>query len=138
MIDAKELMIGNYVRVGDLKGYFVPFAIYADSIDFCEGGKVFNCHRTNLKPIPITPKWLKDFGFTCDLDNLWGYKDFDGFPFLVEDCEDIFSVSIGDVKGVAKPKVYWLTDCHYVHELQNLFYTLTKQELAIDSAGGEA
>lgn len=72
-----------------------------------------------VKPIPITEEWLLQFGFIEDRKwkNLW-FKDGLGLWWYSEHQ----SVMLHKCKS---DKI----DYRYVHQLQNLFYTITGEEL---------
>lgn len=92
----------------------------------------------HLQPIPITEEWLIKFGFT-DNPIAW-HKDISTFPlkeFMVisvslnqgvmircgdlnrwREADDVISIINTDIKGPL-----------YVHQLQNLYFALTGEEL---------
>jgi len=105
---AKELRIGNLVDVlGD-----PVFISYHDLIKLSKGIK------TSMQPIPLTESWLLKFGFDEDGGYygsymLWFEKPFT-HAFLNADI-------LGEIKF----------PCKYVHQLQNLYFALTGEELTI-------
>ena len=87
--------------------------------------------------IPITEEWLKDFGFKNDFGKHWTKsigKDYSegqliiSYSFSREDKE-AFQVS----QGTGGDNCIWIypPKPKYVHELQNLYYALTKEELVL-------
>ena len=78
----------------------------------------------NIKPIKITEEWLMKMGFRKDseTDYRWflNYKSNDIFTYDIDD----HTISVGESWDFCKRM--------YVHELQNLFYALTKEELKIN------
>lgn len=90
-----------------------------------------------LQPIPLTEEWLLKFGFILirypkeGSDVLttqrelrgtkWFYRSNDKFNIQVE-CKDYSTVSIGYCV---------LTKVQFVHQLQNLYFALTGEELTI-------
>lgn len=81
----------------------------------------------DFEPIPLSEEWLKRLGFEsgddCFYKNLrptmWGYLNLQ--------TED-YSVSISpDIGGIHVPG----NEIKFLHQLQNLFYALTGQELEI-------
>lgn len=71
---------------------------------------------TSIKPIPLTEEWLLKFGFVCKnvgylCDNFYIDDDF-YICVLRFNCEDYIKVSS-------------------VHQLQNIYFTLTGKELEI-------
>ena len=72
---------------------------------------------SDLSPIPLTPEILEKLGF--EFDTITFSKSY----FLLAEGDNGFDVWIG---GLSKVK---LNPIKYVHELQNLFYAITKEEL---------
>jgi hypothetical protein len=113
--EASELRIGNYFN-------WSPFAsmgtgqgvVYVSNIGF----------YSLMEPIPLTAEWLERFGFVYGPFNYVrrGEKDQrnqftidrngDGFVFLIKESKKI-------------PVVY-------VHQLQNLYFSLTGTELSLN------
>lgn len=90
------------------------------------GEDVFN-------PIPLTEKWMQKFGFvTADYE----------VDQIVWDYNDNFCIVQDGVPPENEPFVFeWedgrdnrKTDIKYVHQLQNLYFALTGEELQIKEA----
>ncbi len=108
---ANELRIGNwFIEKGDVKQFDGDFY-----------------HLLGCVPIPLSQKWLEKFGFE--------YSEF----------EDLYQKGGYDVD--TKDNVYchfyineygdWYKDIEHVHQLQNLYFALTGEELTIkDTANG--
>jgi hypothetical protein len=84
----------------------------------------------DLKPIPLTEKWLLDFGFTFKTEELGAklYEKQNGISFLVFSDKGHFSIVSGKTvmyidRDFVSPK--------FVHQLQNLYFALTGIELAV-------
>ena len=127
---ASELRIGNYINFKD-----------RDDIFFCEvtsidrGGYVhilrnFKDNLNNddqpesiqdITPIMLTEEWLLRIGFEPHFGT-YIFKTNRGI-ILIE--EDLAEISFNETqRGFNAP-------CNYVHQLQNLYFTLTGQELEI-------
>jgi hypothetical protein len=105
---AQELRIGNlYDNNGN---YFVVTPSTIES--------VFESERVWCKPIPLTEEWLLKFGFekniTTDLYPTFSY--------------DILNVNDGIVYVL---NYGFVNHIKYVHQLQNLYFTLTREELKL-------
>lgn len=113
---AEELRIGNWVHA-------FKTSYKVDRYDF--GTEVIS----TFKPIPLTEEWLLKFGFvTKSIDSkvAWIYNGFrvkdwsTGFfyghieVFLEDEYKDIDDVEI-----------------YHVHQLQNLYFALTSEELQL-------
>jgi hypothetical protein len=110
-MDARELRIGNYVQ-GDFKKCIeVTNKIMNAKIEL---------DNQWLKPIPITKEWLLKFGF---VQQYWGVF----LTTYYRKGNILYSLSDGNVE-LYKPNIC-LTQLKYVHQLQNLFFALTGEEL---------
>lgn len=114
---AEELRIGNFVRAKspEKEVYQEPVKVDIHYLDmFCHDKKL-----VHFEPIPLTEEWLIRFGFSSRLDNLF----YVNFFFTLAKSEEGFRLWI--VSGTYGRTI------HYVHELQNLYFALTGQELTL-------
>lgn len=129
MIKASELRIGNFFDYGGQnvvvleikRNQNVIFGYYKDSIGF---ERILNTEDCP-KPIITTEKKLIEFGFQKEE----GYDRF----FYVSKCD--YSVRflfkngkcyLADINGDAD-----FIELYYFHQIQNLYFSLTKNELKI-------
>jgi hypothetical protein len=120
---AQELRIGNYISIANDDSEVLrvqAIKLYdSDSDESCirleslESWIEISC----VAPILLTKEWLLDFGF-----NHWGLKINDELQFLLTTDGSIALARCGRQLEV---------NAVYVHELQNLYYALTKQELTL-------
>lgn len=99
--------------------------IYTDEVKVTSIGNNACLPRMSLRtchPIPLTPEWLERFFYKKDLLDGKYYK-----------------------QGSVLPPLYWINECRwgmstlpvtghhlqYVHQLQNLYFTLTGEELNV-------
>ena len=117
---SSELRIGNIVQ----NVYKDTFGISQETLcDFANG-------YVNLKPITLTEEWLLKFGFKEYIDFGCKTKQFDLLPLQG------FSYNIDNKKVRVMHKgnsqSHWLKNSiEYVHQLQNLYFALTGEELKI-------
>lgn len=127
-MDKRELRIGNIayrvfdsplnpndkelIHIGAINGEYNTYCCIEDSI-----GKI-----EELSPVKLNKQWFlhlgfyeDEIGYMCFNDNLYSFVDRE---------EDGFMLVVGDVE-------YKETYISYVHELQNLFFFLTKIELCL-------
>ncbi len=108
---AAELRIGNWV-------------MYSSKIQVNEN-KIRECvdHPDRFEPIPLTEEWLLKFGFINDIDEDWrndilrlnaDWNNEEGWFFYV------------NYNGL-RPSEH----IKHVHQLQNLYFALTGEELII-------
>jgi len=130
-IKAEELRLGNYVDVP--RKDQSPFRIDAfESLSktFIKVAMIHPIHGENfhpltwygddLKPIPLTEEWCIKFGFQKDLENTI-YKNINKHCFLCYDNNIVLLLEEENNWCIRKIK--------YVHELQNLYFALTGEEL---------
>lgn len=123
-VNPKELRIGNYVNfdapISDEGKLTKIGALTPTKINAVEAGKYL--------PIPLTEEWLLKFGFefksmgsggaVCSRHSGHWYKD--GWPIFFGSKGKNFDCFFLTHKEVEIP---------FVHQLQNLYYALTGQEL---------
>lgn len=131
MIDVRDLTIGCYVYDGDR----TKFPMYVQTIgeDYVylnfEGneGDVFESTPEELQGIPLTEELLEKMGFYRN--KLWWRKQDKGYAV---------DVSVGlayvQIEKWSDSKIHSRCTCHgvrFVHELQNLFWNITRQQLKV-------
>ena len=116
---ANELRIGNYIL---LQGFTKPTQVWI--IDTTEQST-----RTKASPIPLTEEWLLKFGFVKKKGEV-GYS------------KNKLSIYCGDtILSNENGRTYFKNFAileespKYVHQLQNLYFALTGEELTY--GGGE-
>jgi hypothetical protein len=118
---ANELRIGNYVKFGKLFKKVVEIAEEGFYILDKDGTTLKNTWA-DLQPIPLTKEWLLKFGFDgCTAPNKCikvGYNDDD---FIHNQMSLMFKRNI-------------IIKLNYVHQLQNLYFALTGEELVVSDA----
>jgi hypothetical protein len=111
---ANELRIGNYVTAVD--NIQTVSAIMSN----CEDKYIFSKEHycgillTDLEPIPLTEEWLLKFGFEYR-------KDTDCYHYYNFILNKLFVMMDIDIHVYIK----------HVHQLQNLYFALTQEELTI-------
>jgi len=138
MVKANELRMGNWVQHLDREIY--QSTEYTQLGIFRDGLKVF--------PIPLTEEWLLKFGFKefvksrfrKDITNKWINHKCN----TVTDGEQLMEIMIDTDDTNYLSLVYFIDDdpnqeeslfrgdcVDYVHQLQNLYFALTGEELTI-------
>ncbi len=124
MIKANELRIGNWVLVSVKTDNDEKLEIRIDINDLrriYEGSELYN-----FEPILLTEEWLLKFGFKLKQNSLFT-KKLEYIYNSIKYCDDnkiwIYYNDDNDAGCNA------IADLNYVHELQNLYFALTKQEL---------
>lgn len=119
-MEAKELRIGNYVEYA---GETVKISGVTEENPFIDMITVDYLEYDEIFPIPLTEEWLVKLGFSeiggCN------EKDFTNGDY------NIFINSIGEVNFLFFREGDWYQKISYVHQLQNLYFALTGEELTI-------
>jgi hypothetical protein len=110
-MDAKELRIGNFVRTT------ITHTNIKITID--ELLEIINePSEHQLEPIPLTEEWLLKFGFLLDLHH-----------------HRRLTYSLNRITTYMQDGIFWIDLTHdtleikHVHQLQNLYFALTGEEL---------
>jgi len=124
---ATELRIGNLVQD-------TPFSIpredmYSDGITKITGHGIDLLERGLMKgwrPIPLTEEWLLKFGFEKIVMNnmidIIHYQNKDCWIYLIKDVFELELI-------VEDERLNLYRNWKYVHQLQNLYFALTGEEL---------
>jgi hypothetical protein len=130
-MDSKELRIGNYVdcngivsEIVETRTNYVRLKYFRKDVEKEHISLVLLDDR--VKEIPLTEEWLLKFGYVkfnvnasiyCEyslvIDDVLKYK-------LLFDYRDL---------GITMPNTYKPIRLKYVHQLQNLYFALTGNEL---------
>lgn len=140
MVDVRDLTIGCYVYDGDR----TKFPMYVQTIgeDYVylnfEGneGDVFERTPEDLQGIPITEDLLTKMGAKKVTDIGWNVIESNSAGVRIELRVLLFSESEIEVR-IRREAPHWEDRCqhntiHFLHELQNLFWNLTKQPLKVN------
>lgn len=129
-MNAKDLRVGNLVyltNIGLHDQKIITFEHY--DFDHIVHKKTF----FRYDPIPLTEQWLIDLGFEKQLlsDNSAHYYTLE----LNENKYCDLSICSGDKNGFIEATLFPYEDWFrykYVHELQNLFFSITGRELELN------
>lgn len=109
-IEPKELRIGNWIQ--HTNGEIYQSTEYTQLIIMRDG--------KDFMPVPITEQWLLRFGFDKCLNGFW-------------DSTDYINVRVDPISFYLAGSDIDLANDNfkYVHQLQNLYFALTGNELVI-------
>ena len=131
-MEASELRIGNYVECEERCGDTVyPLtSIYNDNTICFDQAYHKSTELYKAKPISLTEEWLLKFGFRKDVD--LGEKT---NYYYLNNRDDSFYVDF-DLGGydewhIGASNYGYIRGIEYVHQLQNLYFALTGEELKI-------
>lgn len=120
---SRQIRLGNnvYIHHGD---HIEPYVI---SVELSDLVAVDEVHDIEITGIPLTEEWLTKFGFTKNKEQ-FGIR-IDEYAFL-NIYTDTFRYGLFDISSGEEFKS-WDNLIQNVHELQNLFFALTGEELTI-------
>lgn len=111
---ANELRIGNYVNSNPFNGIITVF--HNDKCVVKHKSGIVKCLIDDLQPIQLTEEWLLKCGFYLVDKN-----------FFIHD-----SLSLGIRKSNGFYMNHVTKEIKYLHQLQNLYFALTGEELKIE------
>lgn len=124
-MDVKELRIGNYLKTDRecQDDYVEVVEIYNENY-FCTCSAGLNYQKEHVKPIPLTEEWLVKFGFKkLTMDKHFCDMEFELTHPLMRLYWD------GRISMFQNGNTVGLNNIKHVHQLQNLYYSLTQKEL---------
>ena len=145
---AEELRINNYIQLyrkpeDEEKSIFQIKSIYFDSLEelyFVELYDEFSCSIGGITPIELTEEWLIKTNIYTKWD-AFGDKNWGGYiPFvgnkklMLRYWNDEILITVCTIN---KKRGYWKSEYEikiplkYFHQLQNLYFALTGNELTI-------
>ena len=111
---ANELRIGNYINWQAEPVQIKDFTSFINIVT--EMSKTYSL----VRPIPLTEEWLIKLGYRKSTDERYYKEDSHYYPIY---NRGIFYLFVGLPLETK--------ECKYVHQLQNLYFALTGEELTI-------
>lgn len=132
---ASELRIGNYISIEYMNHEEETILEQCDVVCISGTGEltldslhdddqVFT-HLEDCKPIPLTEEWLLKFGLNS------GFLHFDSPKLTISVNLDAKNGGYNELQVATSGTSDLIIECNYVHQLQNLYFALTGQELTI-------
>ena len=128
-MDSKELRIDNFIRLKENGNIFDVQVVgtRCESIDVYNNG-IYTSYLKNidyyLEPIPLTEEWLVKFGFKIVVKN----AEKNGVLICYNIKEKTYDFVLRDS---FYNKKFTVSKLKHVHQLQNLYFALTNEELTI-------
>lgn len=115
-MDLRELRMGNFVN-----NDFIVSEILADclTVQNTNSNTITQLLYDDIEPTPLTKEWLVKFGFGKSIARNWYSND----QYAIEMCKNFIQFDVGYTTITL--------DCMFVHQLQNIYFTLTGEELTI-------
>lgn len=136
----EEIRIGNYLQLGKSEAMALRI-----EFDRKVKGVINGTHIKYFSGIPLTEEWLKRFGFVKE-DRHYSKVMYDDKYMAVyypkEEFKDEYEYEIqlyGDYSSQITVDVFYVRNiaAQYVHQLQNLYFALTGEELALSNQPGD-
>ncbi len=125
-MEAKDLRIGNLVMYSDDSTVFTVSGLHEFGMDCFDDIEETYIEYDQFEGITITEEWLLKFGFiksNLDGDNAWLNLRYRYLNFTSDESVEFKKVYL----TINKMDII----CSYVHQLQNLYFILTGEELTI-------
>lgn len=113
----KELRIGNYVKLFLNNSDYNVIQIRIDDLYY------INQKNGIYEPILLTEEWLEKFGFERNENGLFKLFNQSEVPILLN--EDLNGWTCDGIN-------FSINNTQYVHQLQNLYFILTGEELKLN------
>lgn len=134
-IDSKDLRVGNWVYDGER----TQFPMYVLSVqhdgyvtlDFkANEGMPWDANARDLIGIPITKELLKKIGFVYNEHGIWKISNYREREISI--CIEREFVAIEAYRNLLCDSRCTCHGIKYLHQLQNLFWSIAKEELKIE------
>lgn len=112
---ANELRIGNLLKNDGV-------VVIADGVSILD---IWSETGNYYEPIPLTPEWLERFGLKNTACRTYEHDNF-YWEFIVQSADELVLIEEPDTGRV-------VAIIKYVHELQNLYFALTGEELTLNN-----
>jgi hypothetical protein len=116
---SNELRIGNYVSYG---GEIVRVTAIGQEYVYIDRITLDYVNRDDVEPVELTEEWLVNFGFKKIEDKLFGMDEFRMGTYSFS----LYNFSLDNGWGIVNKQ-----PIKYVHQLQSLYFALTKEELIL-------
>lgn len=123
-MESKELRIGNILREKHTGDKLVVLELTNDRITF--DYKTFTTWQA--EPIPLTEEILLKCGFVKSENSLFFHKETSPVQFVIS--LNTYTIYF-KYEGLYQPMLEIPSKLKYLHQLQNLYFALTGQELEI-------
>lgn len=130
MIQPNELRLGNYVsQLGAVCQVVAVSAKINDSVYISQLGDTRSEGFTpeSIDPIPLSDEWLAKFGFDDD-----GFRQYTLLNWGVKVVESLASKGSWIIYQGFLRQFQEIAEVQYIHQLQNLYFALTGEELKLN------
>lgn len=127
----QELRFGNYIKSKESGFNHIVLGIEDKRVSLDKSKYPYDFLR-DCEPVPLTEEWLLRFGFKKDdfwdgnYHNFWDYNGYLGLLYVKP-----YILLTHHIPNQIKESIN-IKEIRYVHELQNLWYILSGQELTLN------
>ena len=122
---ATELRIGNILTTGNYEVKVIEIHHLGVQVsDLEETQDTWEPYVDRIKPMPLTEEWLLKFGFEKNENGLFKLFNESEVPILLN--EDLNGWTCDGIN-------FSVNGTQYIHQLQNLYFALTGEELTLKS-----
>jgi hypothetical protein len=128
-MEIKEIRIGNCLQYKNTKDIAIVELIHKKHFDCRDEYGSFTANG-NYQPIPLTEEWLLKFGFEFrDTNKQYGWYLEVSINRVLTWCHSKEINLEFDLEDYNYNNTLFDFNCQYVHQLQNLYFALTNEEL---------
>lgn len=121
---ASELRIGNWIQSRGLTREFHAWQVTSEDIPLIEDNAYM---EDQYRGIPLTEEWLNKFGFwRREGSNVWQNAT-GNYRYCVHQTGMLHAFDVRSSDNGS----YFINTPKYVHQLQNLYFALTGEELTV-------
>lgn len=125
--------VGGIINADD---YMIVSTIYQSSVELHVMHEELNFHESELKPIELSDVWLRRLGFKDrEKDHVIPLPNGNGVDLCIETTGDCVLLKYNVCDGVINHDEYdyiYITDVNSIHQLQNLYFSITGKELFLN------
>lgn len=121
-MNIKELRIGNLIERNGVLSTIEIINNELDEVYFLGEDFYYSDFCCNIEPIHLTGEWLQKFGSKPRFQNT---------EFIYNRFRIVFKESYGYWDVIDNYSLAYITKVEFVHELQNLIFTLTGDDLKL-------
>lgn len=123
MINANELRVGNYVVFSEDRTIFKVIEISEKGLGIENKQEITWIEMETFEPIPLTEEILLKCGFKCSRG--------ESFQLMLNDWTNLY-YNCGYFEISVNKHAFSLNHIQYLHQLQNIYHSLTNKELEIN------
>jgi hypothetical protein len=126
MINIRELKLGNIIQEQGLPYLRLSPFIFREILDKPYLIKGLKSKEPRFKPMPLSNEWMVKLGFSENKDGQWLNHRGLSLWFRLDLRDNVPDLTIWNYTSL-----FSIRQLQYVHELQNVYFSLTGEELKL-------